>query len=140
MKAERLGLAAVLLAVWGTAGLAQNFTTAAEVKPILAATRASWVAVREFDGNDLVYFTHLESWRCGLSQIRFSVNSAAAATIWETEPCYEDAAQPNALKLEEHLPYIVLPLGMVQTLSVVVVYDDGSEERAEFTRQQVLMP
>ncbi|EEW24210.1 hypothetical protein [Rhodobacter ferrooxidans] len=130
-----------LLALLGATGAqAQDFTTAAEVKPILQATKANWVAVREYDGNDLVYFTHLESWRCGLSQIRFSVNSAAAAKVWEVEPCYEGTAQPNAMKLEGHLPYITLPLGMVQTLAVVVVYDDGSEDRIDVTRPQVLMP
>ncbi len=110
------------------------------MKPILAATRTSWVAIREYEGNDLLYFTHLESWRCGLSQIRFSVNSGAAATVWETEPCHEGTAQPNALTLEGHLPYIVLPLGMVQSVTVVVVFDDGSEDRAEFQRAAVLIP
>jgi hypothetical protein len=134
-----LAVAAVLS--WPLGGNAQTFTTAAEVKPILAATKSSWIAIREYDGNDLVYFTQIESWRCGLSEVRFSVNSTAAAKVWEMEPCYEGEAQPNALKLPDgHVPYIVLPLGMVTSVSVVVVFDDGSEDRADYERQAVLMP
>jgi hypothetical protein len=129
-----------LLAALASPVSAQNFTTAAEVRPILGATKGSWVAIREYDGKDLLYFTQLESWRCGLSQIRFSVNSNAAQRVWETEPCYEGTAQPNAIKAEGRVPYIELPLGMVETVSVVVIYDDGTEERGDFTRQQVLMP
>ncbi|MBN2629799.1 MAG: hypothetical protein JXR75_04590 [Rhodobacteraceae bacterium] len=119
---------------------AQSFTTADEIKPILQATKSSWVALREFDGKDLLYFTHLESWRCGLSQVRFSVNSTAATKVWEMEPCHEGEAQPNALKLADHLPYTVLPLGMATSVSVVIVYDDGSEDRMDYDRKAILMP
>ncbi|MFN7223608.1 MAG: hypothetical protein ACK4MS_06300 [Paracoccaceae bacterium] len=119
---------------------AQPFSTAAEVKPILQATRANWVALREYDGKDLLYFTHLESWRCGLSEVRFSVNSTAATKTREMEPCYDGTAQPNALTLDGHLSYIVLPLGMTETVSVVVVYDDGSEDRMDYDRKAILMP
>lgn len=119
---------------------AQSFTTATEVKPILDMTKANWVALREYDGNDLLYFTHLESWRCGLSQIRYSVNSAAAGAVYEMEPCHEGEAQPNAMKLENHLPYVTLPLQMVNTVTVVIVYDDGSEDRMDYERKQILMP
>lgn len=129
-----------LFAALAMPAMSQTFTTAAEIKPILQATRANWVALREFDGSDLLYFTHLESWRCGLSEVRFSVNSTAATTLREMEPCYEGTAQPNALTLDGHLPYILLPLGMTETVSVVVVFDDGSEDRMDYDRKAILMP
>ena len=137
MKLRHMVLIGALLA---PAALAQSFTTAAEVKPILQATKANWIALREYEGNDLLYFTHLESWRCGLTQVRFSVNSTAAAAEWAMEPCYEGEAQPNALRLDTRLPYTVLPLGMAQTVSVVVVYDDGTEDRMDYERKAILLP
>lgn len=133
-------LLTVIALLSGSAAFAQSFTTAAEVKPILQATKANWLALREYDGNDLLYFTQLESWRCGLSEIRFSVNSSAAAGVYEMEPCHEGEAQPNALRLEDHLPYVTLPLKMVNSVSVVIVYDDGSEDRMDYERAAILMP
>ena len=128
------------LAVWMAVPLwAASFTTAAEVKPILGATKANWVAVREFDGQDLLYFTHLESWRCGLDQIRYFVNQGKPS-VWQTEPCYEDTPTPNALKLQDHLPYTVLPLGSIEQVTVEITYDDGTIERETFERASIMTP
>lgn len=119
---------------------AQQFTTAAEVKPILEATRANWVAVREFDGKDLVYFTQILSWRCGLTSLQVSVNSAATDTVFPLEPCHEGTAQPNAMVDAGYLPYAEAPLGSVQSVSVLIGLDDGTYLTGSFQRAQVLMP
>jgi hypothetical protein len=117
---------------------AQSFTTAAEVAPILQMTRANWVAVREYEGQDLIYFTHLLSWRCGIASITYSVNGGPAA-VFPTEPCYRDEAQPNALKMTEVLPYAVAPLGFIQTVKVVLDMGDGSSMAATYDRAGVLI-
>lgn len=133
-------LTAVLLGGLSGPALAQNFTTAAEVRPILEATKANWVAVREYDGKDLVYFTHLIAWRCGLAEVKFTINDASQIYVWPMEPCYEGTAAPNAIKSEAHLPYVELPLGAAQTIAVVMTLDDGTVLSNGYARAAVLMP
>lgn len=120
---------------------AQTYTTAAEVKPILSMTKPNWIAVREWEGADLIYFTNALSWRCGVTEIRYGVNGAVPDQVLAMEPCYETEAAPNALKMDGGiLPYITLPLGSVQTVSVLMIYDDGTEEPADYARAAVLIP
>ena len=135
-----LCLPALLLALLPLPGLAQDFTTAAEVKPILTATKGQWIAIREFDGKDLVYFTNLLAWRCGLTQVAWGINGGAPETVMPMEPCHEGEAQPNALKMETVLPYAEAPLGSIASVSVAVTFDDGSVETADYDRKSVLMP
>lgn len=116
---------------------AENFTTAAEVRPLLTATRASWVAVREYDGNDLLYFTNLLAWRCGVDSIRYSVNGGGEQSF-PMEPCYEGEAVPNAIKGADI--YVTLPPGTVNSVSVTLVFDDGTRDSAQFERQSILLP
>ncbi|MEM0947812.1 MAG: hypothetical protein AAGK37_10425 [Pseudomonadota bacterium] len=130
---------AISFLIFASPALAQTMTTAAEVKPILQATKASWIAVREWEGQDLIYFTQILSWRCGVDEILFAVNGGAAQSF-PAEPCYEDTAQPNAIKAEDVLPYAVAPLGSVQSVAVSLLFDDGTIEGANFERSDVLMP
>ena len=125
---------AALLAA--TPAAAQNFTTAAEVKPIVGAIKAQWIAVRLWDGQDLLYFTNLLSWRCGLSEIAYSVNGAEPK-LYQSEPCYEQEPAPNALKAEDILPYITFAPNSVETIEVMITYDDGTTDSATYTRSQV---
>lgn len=118
---------------------AQQFTTAAEVKPILEATKGNWVAIREYDGKDLLYFTHLMAWRCGLDAIYYSVNNGAE-TIWLGEPCYEGEAQPNAIKSNNLLPFTSFGLQTLNQIDVRLVYDDGSEGKATYQRKSIMTP
>lgn len=118
-----------------------KFTTAVEIKPIIGMTKQNWVAVRLYDGNDLVYFTHLLAWRCGLWEIRYSVNGDQTLTNFPMEPCHEDTAQPNAMSdVANYLPYITLPSESVESIYVELVFDDGTTDFAVFSRPNVLMP
>ena len=118
-----------------------KFTTAVEVKPIIGMTKQNWVAVRLYNGSDLVYFTHLLAWRCGLWEIRYSINGDEALQSFPMEPCHEDTAQPNAMTdVANYLPYITLPPESVDSIYVELVFDDGTTDFAVFSRPNVLMP
>ena len=135
----RISITVALMAA--TPALAQNFTTAAEVKPILTATKPNWIAVRPYDGQDLLYFTNLLAWRCGVATVAYGVNGAPPETPLAMEPCYEAEAAPNALKADQGvLFYVALPLDSVQTVTLLVTYDDGSTDTAEYARAAVLTP
>lgn len=139
-RVSRLDLMGVIAAMLVAAQAnAQTFTTAAEVKPILTATKPQWIAVREWDGQDLVYFTNLLAWRCGVASVRYSLNGGEAQLL-PLEPCHEGTATPNAMLAEDILPYITQPLGSVQSVTVSVTYDDDSADEATYDRKSVLMP
>ena len=116
-----------------------KYTTAAEVKPILTATRGNWVAVREYNGKDLLYVTHLWGWRCGLHAMAISVNDEPMQN-WPLPSCHMRYTTPNAMLEEDGLPYLSLRLGAVETIEIQIVYDDLSMDRARFERGNVLIP
>jgi hypothetical protein len=116
-----------------------KFTSALEVKPILNATRANWIAVREFDGQDLVYVTHLWAWRCGLAELRIGLNGEMPQ-IWDLPDCHLDQPVPNVIADDDGLPYRVFPLGSIEQVEVVLTYDDLTTATAKYDRQGVLIP
>lgn len=136
-RSTLIGLA--LAAGLAAPATAQQFTTAAEVRPMLDATKPRWIAVREFDGRDLLYFTNLLAWRCGLDAIHFSVNGGPEM-LWDGEPCYDGEAVPNAQKAADKLPYVSFPLGSVETVDVRITYDDGGSDTAAYQRGAIMTP
>jgi len=81
-------------------------------KQILPMTGANWIAFRNYDGRQLVYFTHLVVYRCGLSEIRYSIDSDALDQRFSTPPC--DPQRPNEIPAD-FLPYLALPLAACRT-------------------------
>jgi hypothetical protein len=129
-----------LTAVAARPAMAQQMTTAAEIRPILEATRTSWLALREYEGQDLLYFTHLAAWRCGLAGVRVTVPGVATDAVLSLEPCYEGTAQPNAITDTAYAPYVTMPLGAARQVSVTITYDDGTEATQSYDRKAILMP
>ena len=119
--------------------LSGKFTTATEVKPILTSTKSHWAAIREYDGKDILYFSNLLGWRCGLLQISYSINDGPAQ-ILPMEECHLNTGQPNAMTMESHMPFVNFELGSLQTVKVMIVYDDASKDSVSFQRSDILMP
>lgn len=115
-----------------------KFLTASEVKPILGATKGNWIAVREWEGQDLIYFTHLLSWRCGLYEIRYTVNGGVQQ-VWPFPDC-DPATHTMGVIPEGTAIYTELPLKSVESVAVELLYDDLSTETATFERAAVLIP
>ena len=131
-------LASVMIC--GTSASAQGkFLTAAEVKPILNATKASWIAVREYEGQDLLYFSHLLAWRCGLSGLLYSINDAEPMLNWALTPCNEESPTPAAI-LEDQAIYLAQPLNSIQTIPIQITYDDDPTDMVTYARKSVLTP
>lgn len=131
-----LSLAAVIL----IAPIARaQMTDAATIRPILEATQANWVGVRRFDGQDLVYFTHLETWKCGLSAIRYGINSDTATKRYPFVACKDGEAAPSPITADR-LPYVAFPLDSVETVTITLTYDDGAEVTQTFDRAAIEIP
>lgn len=118
---------------------AQQFTTAQEVRPILDVTKGNWVGLREYDGQDYLYFTHLLAWRCGLSEIHYAINGGKELRL-HAEPCYDAQPVPNALRAEDVMPYVRYDLGAISQVSVRIVYDDGGEAVMTYQRAAIMIP
>ncbi|MCG7624850.1 hypothetical protein [Epibacterium sp. Ofav1-8] len=142
-----------LFALAGTAALAQDlsgleaepqeitgrFLTATEVKPVLQATQANWIAVREFEGQDLVYVTHLWAWRCGLARIDVAINDGPFE-VWPMPDCHADEGSPGAIKSGDGDPFRSFAGGSVQSVKVRLIYDDLTTADASFARKDVMTP
>lgn len=116
-----------------------KFTTAAEVKPIMEATKGNWIAVREYDGSDWLYVSHIWAWRCGLKAMAISVNNEPLQN-WPLPACHEKFTTPNAILEDDGIPALKMKLGSVQTVTIQVVYDDLSRDVQVFERGNVLIP
>ena len=117
-----------------------KFTTAAEVGPILEMTKDSWSAVREYDGQDLVYFTHVLSWRCGLKGAKYSINDGPLLDL-EMPDCHMKFKQPNAMIDEEPLlTYKRYELGSVNSVRVDLLLDNLTVQSVTLLRENILIP
>lgn len=91
-------------------------------KRVLSMTKGSWAHFRDYNGRQLIYFTHLESYRCGLAKVQYSLNGDALDRIWKLQPC--DPAKPHNITTDR--PYITLPLGTARSISIRLTFEDGS--------------
>lgn len=82
-----------------------------------------WVQGREWDGGEyLVYFTHLVSYRCGIAEIAYGVNSEKPDQIYPLGDC--DPENPFAISDDAQI-YLTLPQPP-ESMVIQLTYRDGS--------------
>jgi len=121
-RAKILILAALLM--W-QAGPASTQGLLGNEPKILGMTKGSWAYFRDYNGRQLIYFTHLEVYRCGISAVRYSLNTEALDQVWNLQHC--DLDKPHAITTDK--PLISLPLGTAKNITVQLTFKDGSKSQ-----------
>jgi hypothetical protein len=94
-------------------------------KQIVPLIKANWVAFRNYSGRQFIYFSNLLAYRCGLGEIRYSVNSDALDRTFPLPPC--NPAQPRALDTVRYPPFVTLAPGTASQVAVQATFKDGSK-------------
>ncbi|MBO6508828.1 MAG: hypothetical protein JJ866_14895 [Roseibium sp.] len=127
VKAALVGLCISLSPIPLTTGANAQGMPPEQIKQILDLTKTSWVSFRDWQGQQLIYFTHLESWKCGIDYVFYGLNGGPLDQMWELDEC--DPSNPNAVLKDK--PYIELPAGSTQSISVQLIFPDGTKSAVE---------
>lgn len=123
---------AILGASYVTAS-AQTLPPMSLYQAMLDGNKASgWVAFRNFNGQQLLYFTTLQTLHCRLKEIRYSINSDALDQRVEVAKC--NKALPFSVNDDDITGgriYKSMPLGTAQWVAVQVVWEDDSESEVQ---------
>ena len=97
-----------------------------EHKRMLEMTWTSWILIQQNPGNEaqqLIYFTGMVSWRCGIGKAMYGFNGEGLNTELKFPPCEEK--DPMAIP-PDFMPFMESPPGL-QTMQVQVTYKDGTQ-------------
>ncbi len=97
-----------------------------EHKRMLEMTWTSWVVIQANPGKpeqQLIYYTGVVSWRCGVERMMYSFNSDAVDQELKLPAC--DEKDPMAIP-NDFDPYMESPPGL-QSMSVQITYKDGTK-------------
>ncbi|NOR56016.1 MAG: hypothetical protein GQ531_07385 [Sulfurovum sp.] len=94
-----------------------------QMKKILGMTQNSWVSFRDFNGKQLIYFTHLEAYTCGIKEVHYSINSDTLDKVWTLAPCKSDGIST----IKKDLIMLRLELGTAKSIDVQLTFIDGTK-------------
>ena len=89
-----------------------------QTKPI------GWIAFNNIKGKQQIYFSALQSWHCGIKEIRYSYNSKDLDRLFPVAKCIPQLPRriPDAAKWT----LVIERLGTAQTVAVQVLFDDDT--------------
>lgn len=83
-----------------------------------------WILFLDQPERQIVDFTRLQSMRCHIQAIRYSINSQSLDKRFPVAPC--DAQLPTELLTDNKFNHLTLKRGSAETVTVQVIWDDGS--------------
>ena len=95
----------------------------AVVKQVLKLSRNQWIQFRNYNGRQLVYFTLFVTYKCGLKEIRYSVNSADLDKQFPLPECVPFV--PYNIGPNDKI-YLTFDPGTAKMVSVQLVFDDDT--------------
>jgi hypothetical protein len=100
---------------------------AGEPVQFLNMTKTAWISIEAGEPNSLIYFTHLLTYRTGLSEIRYGVNTDVPDKTFPLAPCdASDRGDPDTIAPV----YIEYP-GNIESAVVQLVFADGTTSTVE---------
>lgn len=133
-------LAAGLLAMLPLIAQAQDVRDPSYVQPIMEAIKPGWIAIRKDEGKDWVFFTPIHSWRCAIQSVHYGFNDAPPTEEFEMEACHTEFSNPNVSTEESRTFHVNAPEDSVQSVTVRLVYKDGTLAETTISRKEVLIP
>ena len=102
-------------------------------KDILEMTKTSWISFREFDGRTLIYFTHLMSWRGGISRIYYGLDKENPDREFKF-PAHKGVGTAD---LTADVPvYMKVPSGVKFITVRLVYFDQTQSDVVRYTRSE----
>lgn len=98
----------------------------ATVKQVLKLSKGQWLQFRNYNGRQWVYFTLFVTYKCGLKEIRYSINSADLDKRFPLPECHPQV--PFNIGPNDKV-YLKFPLGTAKTVSIQLVYGDDTESQ-----------
>ncbi|PLX35815.1 MAG: hypothetical protein C0606_17090 [Hyphomicrobiales bacterium] len=92
-------------------------------KDILERLSSAWIA---YPDKKRAYFTHLISYRCAISEVRYGLGTDEVSKTFAMPKC--NPSDPHAIPRDWNKLWVTLPKG-VPFLSVQLTYKDGSQSR-----------
>ena len=97
----------------------------AQLKEMIEAFKDNWVTFRNWDGRQLIFLTMPLTFHCVIREMRYSLNGGELSERWPVPAC--NPQKPFSINHEKDQTYLAFDPGAVSSVSLQLVYADGSE-------------
>jgi len=96
-----------------------------QVKGIIKQSKSTgWISFNNIKGKQQIYFSALQSWHCGIKEIRYSYNSKDLDRLFPVAKCIPQL--PYTVPGLAKWSLVIEKLGTAKTVAVQVLFDDDT--------------